>query len=141
MKKDKVTALRDALCTAAIDVQSLAHQLAASDTTVCAGQAAAVKAAAGTLADTARALNHGRDTHELALFFGSKGHRLGDDDEDDFEDEPVEDEAAPATTRGRALARGLPRYFTGQRCVHGHVAERMTKNGNCVICQKLRQAP
>jgi hypothetical protein len=37
-----------------------------------------------------------------------------------------------------ALQRGLSRYFTGKRCRRGHVAERYSNNGECVICAKLR---
>ncbi len=35
-------------------------------------------------------------------------------------------------TRAEAIARGLPRYFTGKPCQRGHVAERKTSGGNCV---------
>ena len=37
-------------------------------------------------------------------------------------------------TRQQALKNGLPRYFTGNPCVHGHVAERYTQNKTCCEC-------
>lgn len=49
-------------------------------------------------------------------------------------------EASPSQwlprTRAEALALGLPRYFTGKPCKHGHVAERLAA-GACSEC--LRQ--
>ncbi len=44
-------------------------------------------------------------------------------------------------TRAEARARGLTRYFTGQPCVKGHVAERYAnfgnpKSGPCVDCHR-----
>jgi len=38
-------------------------------------------------------------------------------------------------TREEALKRGLTRYFTGEPCKHGHMAERYTKSSNCVVCR------
>jgi hypothetical protein len=35
-------------------------------------------------------------------------------------------------TRQEARDRGLKRYFTGQKCKRGHVAERWTCDANCV---------
>src|SRR5262249_12663906 len=35
-----------------------------------------------------------------------------------------------------AKARGLRFYFTGERCLHGHVAKRITDDGNCVECRR-----
>jgi len=37
-------------------------------------------------------------------------------------------------TRAQAKAEGLPRYFTGKPCPHGHVVERTTANGSCRLC-------
>lgn len=37
-------------------------------------------------------------------------------------------------TRKTAKEKGLKRYFTGQPCKHGHVAERYTKSDRCVEC-------
>jgi hypothetical protein len=40
-------------------------------------------------------------------------------------------------TRAEAKARGLKRYFTGKPCRNkGHVAERLTSNGNCMECKR-----
>jgi hypothetical protein len=33
-----------------------------------------------------------------------------------------------------ARARGLPRYFTGEPCKHGHLSERYTMGSGCVMC-------
>jgi len=41
-------------------------------------------------------------------------------------------------TRAEVKARGLPRYFTGKPCKHGHVAERLTSSGECVECGRKR---
>ena len=38
--------------------------------------------------------------------------------------------------RAEALSRGLSRYFTGEPCRAGHVAERYTTSANCVECAK-----
>jgi hypothetical protein len=35
-----------------------------------------------------------------------------------------------------AKARGLTRYFTGQACRYGHVAERFVANWHCVECRR-----
>lgn len=37
-------------------------------------------------------------------------------------------------SRKEALALGLTRYFTGKPCPKGHVAERKTSSGSCVVC-------
>jgi hypothetical protein len=39
-------------------------------------------------------------------------------------------------SRQEAEEAGLGRYFTGEPCRHGHVAERYTQNGICVQCSK-----
>lgn len=39
-----------------------------------------------------------------------------------------------------AQARGLVRYFTGQPCPHGHVAERYVRDGFCCECKRLKRA-
>lgn len=39
-------------------------------------------------------------------------------------------------TRSEAKILGRPRYFTGQPCKHGHIAERNTKDRCCVECRK-----
>lgn len=38
-------------------------------------------------------------------------------------------------SRADADAAGLKRYNTGDRCIHGHVAERRVSNKYCVECQ------
>ena len=37
-------------------------------------------------------------------------------------------------TRPKAIEKGLPRYFTGEPCPHGHTVERYTSNYKCVTC-------
>lgn len=44
----------------------------------------------------------------------------------------------PIVTRAEAREMGLPRYFTGKPCPHGHVAERFTSGGGCRECLRLR---
>lgn len=39
-------------------------------------------------------------------------------------------------SRADARALGLLRYFTGEACSKGHVAERSTSNHRCVTCRK-----
>lgn len=36
--------------------------------------------------------------------------------------------------RREALAKGLPRFFTGYPCSRGHLEERDTKTGKCLAC-------
>lgn len=40
-------------------------------------------------------------------------------------------------SRARAIELGQVRYFNGQACPAGHVAERYTLSGYCVTCQRL----
>jgi len=42
-------------------------------------------------------------------------------------------------SREEAIARGLTRYFTGERCVHGHLTERIVSTRTCVECHRLHQ--
>jgi dsDNA-specific endonuclease/ATPase MutS2 len=37
--------------------------------------------------------------------------------------------------RAEAISKGAKKYFTGRACKSGHVAERRTSNGNCVVCE------
>lgn len=37
-------------------------------------------------------------------------------------------------SRDRAKEQGLKTFFTGSTCIHGHVADRLVSNGNCVEC-------
>jgi hypothetical protein len=46
--------------------------------------------------------------------------------------------ALDITSRKSALAAGATFYFTGNPCRHGHVAERYSRNGDCVVCARLR---
>lgn len=43
---------------------------------------------------------------------------------------------AETITREEAKAAGLKRFFTGEPCKHGHVAERFVSSGGCVECQR-----
>lgn len=38
-------------------------------------------------------------------------------------------------SRKEALAKGLPRYFTGKPCRNGHIAERKTNKAECIQCK------
>lgn len=42
--------------------------------------------------------------------------------------------------RSRTEARelGLKRFYTGEPCLHRHVAERRVNDGRCVVCQKVK---
>jgi 5-methylcytosine-specific restriction endonuclease McrA len=42
--------------------------------------------------------------------------------------------------RNEAKSFGSATYFTGKPCKAGHICERLTSCGNCVECQKLRNA-
>jgi hypothetical protein len=42
-------------------------------------------------------------------------------------------------TRQEAKKEGLSRYFTGEPCKHGHVAERYSGAGICVECDRARR--
>lgn len=37
--------------------------------------------------------------------------------------------------RKTAISEGLPRYFTGKPCKHGHITERKLSNGECIGCR------
>lgn len=41
-------------------------------------------------------------------------------------------------TRKDAINLGLPRYFTGRVCKHGHLAERHTINLTCCECNRIK---
>lgn len=38
-----------------------------------------------------------------------------------------------------ATALGHPRYFTGKPCANGHISERRTQDGICLVCAAARQ--
>ncbi len=42
------------------------------------------------------------------------------------------------TERFQAAAQGSKRYFTGEPCKRGHVADRFTSNGGCTECVNLK---
>lgn len=42
-------------------------------------------------------------------------------------------------SRTEAKRRGLVRYFTGDACTNGHVAERNVREGKCIECIRARQ--
>lgn len=41
-------------------------------------------------------------------------------------------------SRTQAVSEGLPRYFTGEPCKHGHVAERYTASKTCCVCANAK---
>lgn len=43
-------------------------------------------------------------------------------------------------SRAQAKAEGRVRYFTGLQCAQGHVAERLTSNGGCLVCAREKVA-
>lgn len=43
------------------------------------------------------------------------------------------------TFRALALKSGAVRYFTGSPCIRGHVAERSTKSGDCLLCRQEKR--
>jgi len=44
------------------------------------------------------------------------------------------------TSRADAIASGLKRYFTGEPCGRGHVAERRVSDHTCLECARLKDA-
>ena len=43
-------------------------------------------------------------------------------------------------SRREAKQQGLPRYFTGNPCKHGHISERQTSKGECIRCKQIWQS-
>lgn len=39
-------------------------------------------------------------------------------------------------SRNDAIDSGAIRYWTGKPCKNGHIADRYTLNGSCVVCQQ-----
>ena len=42
-------------------------------------------------------------------------------------------------SRQEAIKRGLKKYYTGEPCIHGHIAERYVAKSACVECKKIQQ--
>lgn len=42
------------------------------------------------------------------------------------------------SNRSDAKKVGAPSYFTGKQCKNGHIAERSTKKGECMECNRER---
>lgn len=42
-------------------------------------------------------------------------------------------------SREEAREKGLKRYYTGKECKHGHLDERLTKQGNCIKCASIQR--
>lgn len=55
----------------------------------------------------------------------------------DLTDRPDPLVPAEVDLRADAAAAGKRRYFSGKACPSGHVAERYTLNGYCVVCQQI----
>lgn len=51
---------------------------------------------------------------------------------------PIKYYEGPINLRAQAKREGLTHYFTGMPCSRGHVAERLTGNGNCMMCGRER---
>ena len=51
---------------------------------------------------------------------------------------PILDFSGPVITRKEAKDHSLSRYFTGNSCAAGHISERRTGNGDCIICERIR---
>ena len=47
--------------------------------------------------------------------------------------------AGPVVTRKQAKADRLMLYFQGSACLQGHISQRYTRNGECVVCASDRQ--
>ncbi len=48
----------------------------------------------------------------------------------------MEGSAPQVITRRQAIDAGLVRYFTGKPCGRGHLAERYTLKGSCILCER-----
>jgi len=49
-----------------------------------------------------------------------------------------QDSTPQIISREDATAKGINRFFTGEPCKHGHLAERRTGNGMCIPCASYR---
>ena len=45
----------------------------------------------------------------------------------------------PIISREEAKAKGLTRYFTGEKCSKGHIDEKLVSNWTCITCKQLRE--
>ena len=50
--------------------------------------------------------------------------------------ERAKEAGIPLKTRADAKAEERPRFFTGEPCPRGHLAERFSSNGRCMVCQQ-----
>lgn len=48
--------------------------------------------------------------------------------------------SGPLVTRKEARDVGLSKFFTGVPCKHGHIAERRSANGTCLVCARSERA-
>lgn len=53
-----------------------------------------------------------------------------------IDDTHAQTQARPIVTLKHAKAQQLKRYFTGEPCKNGHIAERLVVNHNCVECSR-----
>ena len=51
---------------------------------------------------------------------------------------PVEYYHGPVIDRHTARSLGRPRFFTGEPCLHNHIAERWVSSATCIECVKER---
>ena len=47
--------------------------------------------------------------------------------------------SGPIVSRKEARDKGLKRFFTGEACIRGHIAERTVCDGHCVECRRLAE--
>lgn len=45
----------------------------------------------------------------------------------------------PLISREEAIAKQLTRYYTGQKCSNGHLAERIVSTRTCIVCHRQAQ--
>lgn len=50
-------------------------------------------------------------------------------------------EEKPIVNRSLAKSMGMKVYFTGKRCINGHLSEKITANGSCVECRNKKFGP
>ena len=42
-------------------------------------------------------------------------------------------------SRKEAQKKNLKRYFTGKKCIRGHLSERITNDRHCVLCKRIQE--